>query len=219
LETICVYRDEVLVDSIKSIVIRDYDKNKLIEKKNFTLKKDGSKILENATINSYDLKGNLILQIDSMKGNNFSKTFYEYDLNMRKSRSLVIFKLGEDNLNDTSIGLYKYDSDGKLIELSVQQPKGVFQFKTINQYRNGQKFFSFTINSKNDTVQKSKFEREGNLTKEIKISGLDAVDTVWRQGDKILKTISLMNKPIQRKRLLLKKYNEKGDETESVSFH
>src|SRR5580692_8905997 len=79
LETIYVYREEILVDSIKSIVIRSYDKKKLVDKKDFTLKKDGSKILENETINNYDSNGNLILHADSMNGNNVSKTFYEYD--------------------------------------------------------------------------------------------------------------------------------------------
>src|SRR6201992_3069117 len=63
-ETLYSYNNEILVDSVNSIVIRTYDKNKLVDERDFTLEKDGSKTLINENITKYGPNGNISLQSD-----------------------------------------------------------------------------------------------------------------------------------------------------------
>src|ERR1700753_2908810 len=69
-ETLYSYNNEILVDSVKSIVIRTYDKTKLVDERDFTLEKDGSKTLLHEHIMNYDSNGNMSYQLDSMQANN-----------------------------------------------------------------------------------------------------------------------------------------------------
>jgi len=236
-KTMYVYHMEMLIDTIKSIVVRKYDNNKLINEKEFTLWKDGTKTLSSELIKQYDTNEHLILFINKIGDDDLSKTVNEYNEKGQVVKSTNLFQKVDDNPNDynldsvvahrndkkqfhydTTINTFKYDLNGNEIRRVVLNVKGFIQKTSITQYSGNEKIFSFDITMQGDTIAKFIYNREGNFIKQIAdIKEMGAVDTTWFDKEKIIKVIG-HNDKMKMKYKFVTIYNDKGDEIENVSY-
>jgi len=234
-KTMLLYQMGMLLDTIKSIVVHKYDNSRLTNKKEFALEKDGSKILSNEIIKQYDAKGNLTTEIQMVNSNMLTKTINEHNGNGLLIKSTNIFQKMSDNPNDlildstvirrndkrqfqfdTSIITFEYDTKGNEIRSSVYDTKGMVQETTVTQYSGSEKTFSFSLTTQGDTTGTLTFQHEGKLIKHIvDMKKMNAVDTIWFDNDKIIKSISYYGK---MKHKDVTTYNDKGDEIESASY-
>jgi hypothetical protein len=236
-QTILFYQMGMVLDTIKSLIVRKYDQNRLTNEIDFTLEKDGSKTLSNETVKHYDPKGNLTTEITRSRSNMFFKTVNKYNDDGKVTKSINIFQKMNDNPNDynldsavahrhdkkkfqydTTISTFEYDVKDNLIRVIVSDTKQIVREVSITQYSGHEKIFSFSITPDGDTTAKHIFKREGTLIKEIaNVKELGSIDTIWHDNDKIAKIIS-HNSAMKMKHKLVIKYNDKGDEIESISY-
>ncbi|MEP6465929.1 MAG: hypothetical protein ABJB05_06470 [Parafilimonas sp.] len=222
-------------DTVKSITIRYYKNKKLTDRKEFTLEKDGSKILANETINQYDLNDNLISKTEFLDGNMLTKNINIYNDKRQMIKSILVFKRTYESLNDynldsavghykekkqfhydTTINTYEYDLNGNQTRMIDSDKKGVLKELSITQYSGNMKTFSFSLSPKGDTTSKIIFQQDGKLTKEISdMVEINADDTLWIENDKIVKDIG-HNGKMKHKDITI--YNDKGDEIENTSY-
>ncbi len=229
------YMKGKLMYTIKSIVVRKYHQSKLIDEKEFTLGKDGSKTLSNETIKQYDATGNTTTEINIMDSNMFSKTINEYNDKMQVIKTINILQKRSNDTNDyildsviahlndkkqfqydTSINTYKYDSNSNQIRVINSDTKEAVQEVTINQYFNNVQTFSYSLNSQGDTTGKLSFRHEGKLVRQIsERKELNSVDTSWLDNNRIVKSVGFDGRKRYKS---ITTYNSKGDEIENISY-
>ena len=234
-KTMLVYQTGILIDTIKSIVARKYNNDKLAIEREFAIEKDGSNTLLNETIKQYDANGNVTSEVHMMDSNMLSKTVNEYNDKEQVVKSIQFFQKMNDNLNDyildsavahrndkkhfqydTLIITREYDANGNQIRTAVYDTKEKIQETTITQYSGSEKTFSFSLTPQGDTIATLIFSRDGKLIRQIaNVKEMNAVDTIWLENGKIVKAIGYNGK-IKYKDVT--SYNDKGDEIESASY-
>jgi len=206
-----VYNNGNLLDSLNAINVRRYDKNNLISNRGYLLYEDGKKELTNETLNNYDEKGNLKSSVTKV-GSLVTKITNEFNMVGTLIKTTTIFQ------NDTTIGKFDYDVNGNLIKNTISDMKGIIKETLFNQYSGKEKISSFGINSNGDTISILKSQHDGKLIKRINISmEFGLTDTTWLDGKNIIKSISYNHK-MEGKNKSLYKYNDRGDEIESMSY-
>ena len=206
-----LYNNGKLLDSLNAITVRHYDKNNLISSRGYLLYDDGSKELTDETFNNYDEKGNLKSSIKKV-GSLETKISNEFNNIGTLIQTTTTFQ------NDTTIGNFVYDVNGNLIKNTISDTKGRVKETIFNQYSGKEEISSLGINSNGDTISVLKSQHDGKLTKRIDISmELGLVDTTWLDGKNIVKTISHDDK-MKSKSKSIYKYNDKGDQIESMSY-
>lgn len=236
-KTMYVYQMGMLADTIKSLFVRKYDNNKLINEKEFTLWKDGTKTLSNELIKQYDVKGNLIMEINKLGGDVLSKTVNEYNDKGQVVKSINLLQKVAGNPNDgildsaiahlnekkefqydTTVSTYEYDVNGNEIRSIVSNARGVIQKTSITKYSGNEKLFSFDLTSQGDTTAKFVYKHEGKIIKQIAdMKEMGAIDTAWLDKEKTIKVVGHIDK-MKMKYKFVTTYNDKGDEIESASY-
>jgi hypothetical protein len=206
-----VYNDGNLLDSLNTINVRRYNKNNLISNRGYLVYEDGKNELTNETLNNYDEKGNLKLSIKKV-GSLETKIANEFNKVGTLIQTTTIFQ------NDTTIAHFDYDENGNLVKNTISDTKGIIKETIHNQYSGRQKISSLGINPNGDTISILNSQRDGKLIKRINISTeFGLVDTTWFDGKNIVKTIS-HNDKMKSKSKSIYKYNNKGDQIESISY-
>lgn len=206
-----LYNNGNLLDSLKAINVRRYDKNNLISNRGYLLNDDNKKKLTNETLNNYDEKGNLKSSVTKV-GSLITEIKNEFNKFGTLIKTITIFQ------NDTTISNFDYDVNGNLIKNIISDTKGIIKETLFNQYSGKEKISSFGINSNGDTISILKYQQDGKLMKRINISKeFDLTDTTWLEGKNIIKSIS-HNQKMKEKNKSVYKYNDRGDEIESMSY-
>lgn len=206
-----LYNNGNLLDSLKAINVRRYDKNNLISNRGYLLNDDSKKKLTNETLNNYDEKGNLKSSVTKV-GSLITEIKNEFNKFGTLIKTITIFQ------NDTTISNFDYDVNGNLIKNIISDTKGIIKETLFNQYSGKEKISSFGINSNGDTISILKYQQDGKLMKRINISKeFDLTDTTWLEGKNIIKSIS-HNQKMKEKNKSVYKYNDRGDEIESMSY-
>ena len=141
-KTLYAYTMGIPADTIKSIVVRQYDNNRLTNVNDFTLEKNGSKTLSSEIIKRFDANGNLILDLYKMDSNIVYKAINEYNDKKQLVKSITSIQKRDENLNDnnidsliaqlhdqkrlqydTTINAYTYDKNGNQISIIISDPK------------------------------------------------------------------------------------------------
>jgi hypothetical protein len=225
------------IDSVKSIIIRQYSSKKLIDEKDFTLMGYGESKLGSETIRRYDSHGNLIVLIDKMDGSIFSRQIFEYNLKGKILKEINLVQkpvsLGgtdqskitlaqplrkEQFQYDTTVIVNTYDDNGNLIQSVISDGNGKVRKTRKIEYEGNEKTFSYDISPQGDTMQKKKFERDGKLIKEFSlVRPIAGEDTTWYDGENIVEMIGHDDKRGVKYKFLTK-YDDKGVKIESLSY-
>lgn len=198
-----VYEMGMTMDTIKSIVLRKYNGNKLTNEREFTIEKDGSKTLSNETIKQYDAKGNLTTEIDMMDSNVLSKKINNYNGKQQVIKSVNIFRKMNDNPNDyildsavahrndkkhfeydTTIISNEYNTNGNIVRTIESDSKGAIQTTSITQY-----------NVNGNPIHTTVFDKRG-IVQETSITQYSGKDITFScdlnsQGDTIATFVSI----------------------------
>jgi hypothetical protein len=233
-----VYMQGMLVDTSKSITVRKYDsKNNLISEKTFLLSNNiPSKLLSEA-IKEYDEKNNPIYIMTKSEGVNYDRSRIEYNNNNQEIKSVDIFQVMENASEsmdidsialrkkdtkkltfDTTINTYNYDDIGNLIKWISSNTKGEIEKTNVTIYSGKEKTSGYALDNNGDTTVTFTYIKDGDILKEIAKTNEDGgVDTTWQQNDKVLKMIGHSEKFHFKTKMEIK-YNDKGDEIESISY-
>jgi hypothetical protein len=221
-----------------SVILRKYDNNyNLINEKNFQILKTKN-IFSQESLFVYDANKNLILTTD--KSNNvideIVKTFYnsnkqkqeevivriKYDSIPKNwnADSIIAYHDNKRNLHyDTSIISYQYDQNGKLSKQIYKSPSQEVEETLTTLYSDTSKTFTYGINSRNDTVSLTKYEKQGNLIAETTRRIYDplSTDTILYDGNKKVEEIRI-DKKNNHKSKMTYKYDSKGNEIENITY-
>lgn len=210
-------------DSVKSVIQRKYEGQRLIDEKRFTTKDDGERSLASEIVLKYDVKGNKIEEVQEKDGRRDIQFFYQYNDKRQVVQQLFVYvPVGSEDVLDSAISIFIYDAHGhrtSVIE-SDQMKKG----KTVimTNYKDGEKQSECTIGPGGDTLAQFGFEHQGELVKKISLLQTpDGDDTVWYRGDRIVQAIRHMKMPGKTFATRVKdvyQYDEKGNETSSFSY-
>jgi len=223
--------------SVNTLVTRIFDdKGKLIEERNFGyLKKSGTWELDGRTVQKYDLRGNIVLHVETDIKNSKSrlsrlvKSVYD-----QKNKEVLRFELrrrielepdwnidsalahADDDLKsvdyDTVIVSFTYDREGNLLTQSYGRPA---ESMVTTTYSHGVREADFCLDAEGDTTVIYRYEREGDLVRKVrKIPGSrlnSEMDTCWYKGDKIVKRVDYDHK-MHTRQLQMYWYDGKGNE-------
>ena len=236
--TTFIYMQGMLTDTSKSITVRKYDtKNKLISEKTYLLSNNNPDKLISETIQEYDEKNNPIYIMTKSEGVNYDISRIAYNSNNQKVKSTDIFQVMEDAsesmdldsialqkkdtkkpIFDTTINTYNYDDKGNLIKWISSNTKGKIEKTNVTIYSGKEKTAGYTIDNNNDTIVTFTYIKDGDIIKEIAKTNEDGgIDTTWQQNDKVLKMIAHSEKFHFKTKVEIK-YNDKGDQIESISY-
>ncbi len=205
----------------KSVKQRQYEGRKLVDEKEFTMKEDGSRYLSGETICKYDPKGNKIAETRKMEGETILRTFCQFNDKGQVLQKLTVSgSLGSRGAGDSTNSIYIYDAAGHQISDIITHPLEQGRMVRMILYKGGEKQSEFEIGPEGDTLEESRFERDGELEKEVPLLPRpDGLDTVWYRGERIVKIIrhmDLIRKKIRTKTVY--EYDEKGNKTASFSY-
>lgn len=237
-KTTYLYQDGMLVDTFKSIIVRQYKNSTLTNERGYTLSPNGTKSLSHELIKQYDAKGNLTLQINKMSGDIVSKTTMKYNNQGQIVEAINLFQILEDNPNDyildsavlhqsdkkslrydTTIITYQYDDKGKEIKTVTANTRGEIQKVSFSKYSGDELSLSFDLAPQGDTLSTITYLKEGSLIKQIAdFKEMGSVDTMWLDKGKVIKVIGGSTKMNMRYKHI-SVYNDKGDEIESISYN
>ncbi|HEV2481036.1 MAG TPA: hypothetical protein VGS79_15270 [Puia sp.] len=210
------------VDHIDMLITRTYDAaGKLTEEQDFTYSKRSKKwMLDGKNIKKYDTKGNMILNVSSDIKNSRSTmiemTKLEYNQNNQEIHRMEIRKDLEEPSNwnldsviahendtkppkyDTTLISSSYDSDGNLVKKIDGNPKNPNTETLSTIYAHGIKKLTYGINPSGDTILDYRYEKDGNLLKQItdyrKPVFDGQSDTIWYSGNRTVKRVDINKK-------------------------
>lgn len=232
------YNSGLEVDKKKSITIRKYDNNNnLILERTYSLSSNGQKKIVRELIFEFDKFNNAIsMHVKSEGIDNGEKSIKEYNKQKQLIKDIQVFRkfnsysedididtiakhFEEDNKKlkfDTIVTTFTYNTDGACIkEISFNTKNEVQKTRTI-VYVGKDKIASYDINTNNDTTSSFSYIKDGNLLMQIlKVKEFGSSDTAWYDGKKEIKFIS--RSPIFKLKTEIK-YNEHGDEIESITY-
>jgi hypothetical protein len=205
----------------KSVKRRQYEGRRLVDEKEFTLKEDSGWYLSSEIVCKYDPKGNKIAETQKMEGETVLRMFYQYNDKGQVVQKLTVYRpLGSRGAGDSTNSIYIYDGAGHQISDIITHPLEQGRTVRIILYKGGEKQSQFAIGPEGDTLEKFRFERDGELEKEISLMQTPGdEDTIWYREEKIVKMIGHMD--LKRKKIRTKdvyQYDEKGNETASFYY-
>lgn len=207
--------------SVKSVKQRQYEGRRLVDEKEFTTKEDGERYLSGETIRKYDAKGNKIAETQKMEGKTIYQNFRQYNDKGQVVQQLGVFRpMGSQDAGDSATSIFIYDARGHQISAIVTDQMEVGRKVIMTLYNGADKQWEFQIGPEGDTLEKYRFERDGELVKKISLLPTrSGEDTTWYRGEQIVKSISHM--ALTRRKIRIKdvyQYDEKGNETASFSY-
>ena len=134
--------------------------------------------------------------------------------------SIIAFHNNRRNLHyDTSIISYQYDLNGKLLKKIYKSKNRDIEETLTTLYSDTSKTFTYGINSRNDTVSITKYEKQGNLIAEIerRTHDLLSADTILYDGNKKVEQ-TVIDKKYNHKKKETFKYDSKGNEIENITY-
>jgi len=232
------YIKGVPVDTNKSVTVRRYDtKNNLVNEKTLLLSNNLPDKVTMETNKKYDDKNNLIYFMSRSEGVNYDRSQKAYNGQNQEIKSVDISQIMEDFPSgtdidsialqkeqtkkpffDTTINTYYYDDNGNMIKWIIANTKGEIKRTQVFIYADSEKEAGYELDKNGDTTTVFKYLEDGELTKEIvNRKEVESADTTWQKGDKIIKVIGHSEKFHIKTKIEIK-YNDKGDEIESVSY-
>jgi len=219
------------------LILRDYDnKNNLKKEKVFQLV-GKKKIISEETLFEYDTKNNLILkrnifqnvlsELSTFKFNDLGQMVEE--MKIQKLPDLFPEDWTMDSVlahhsdkvihhYDTLTIDYKYNSNGSLTEQVHKNSERKID-KIVTLFIKNEKSLTLEINSKGDTVSITRYQKDNNLTIELRNDKMNKLfsDTTIYDGNKKLQSVSL-NRIVNYRHKETFKYDEKGSEIKYMSF-
>lgn len=192
-----------IMDTVRSITVRLYRGNKLIDEKGLVQQENGTySLVGNETLYQYDIRGNQTLQVRILDGTIWSKEWKKYNSQGENIRGVLLFKKIDSVNNglilakpvrkekiqyDTTSYIHQYDDRGNLVRSIISEGDGKVQKIRMTEYAGSEKTVTYVINPQGDTIEKFRFERDGDLVKQIAvIKGDIGSDTVWYKGKNII---------------------------------
>ena len=226
------------VDSVKSIIVRQYDNNnRNVNEKDLLMLPNGSKEVSSEITKKFDENGNELLAIGKLDGEVEFRYLNEYnsenqlmkrvDLSIKRDENRKRGTIHNSIYNpdkkippryDTSISSYQYDEIGNQIGCITSSVGGTIITSIITQYFGVEKVSKIRKNLKGDTVSQTIYKHVGDLVMQItKDDEFGNVDSVWYKGGKIIKIIG-HNYKRGTKHKTETTYNDKGDQIERFTY-
>jgi len=237
-ETVYSYKMGIPVDSVKSIIVRQYDNNnRNVNEKDLLMLPNGSKEVSSEITKKFDENGNELLAIGKLDGEVEFRYLNEYnsenqlmkrvDLSIKRDENRKRGTIHNSIYNpdkkippryDTSISSYQYDEIGNQIGCITSSVGGTIITSIITQYFGVEKVSKIRKNLKGDTVSQTIYKHVGDLVMQItKDDEFGNVDSVWYKGGKIIKIIG-HNYKRGTKHKTETTYNDKGDQIERFTY-
>jgi hypothetical protein len=128
--------------------------------------------------------------------------------------------MGSEDAGDSSVSIFVYDSVGHQISAIVTDAMEVGRKVIMTSYKGGDKQWEFQIGPEGDTLEKCRFERDGELVRKVSLLPTrSGEDTIWYRGEQIVEMIGHMD--LIRRKIRTKdvyQFDEKGNERASFSY-
>jgi hypothetical protein len=209
------------MDTVKSVTERQYERGRLVHEMDFTIVgKDGKRELADETIRKYDAKGNKIAETQKMMGKTVIQFYCQYnDKGQLLQRLLLFTPTGSHDVPDSGLSVFIYDAEGHQVSAILSDTKEQGRKVKMTLYKkNGEKDVDFLIGPDGDTLEKRRYELDGDLMKEVSLLRTpNGSDTVWYRKDKIVKVIRHSEERRKREKTIYE-YDAHGNETASFSY-